>query len=62
MILLYMEDLIATVVIAIVYSSCNRVNMQVLLVLAGKSALGHFFAGRRSHGCLQTFADEKYAL
>jgi hypothetical protein len=36
--------------------------MQVLLVLAGKSALGHLFAGRRSHGCLQIFADEKYAL
>ena len=36
--------------------------MQVLLVLAGKSALGHLCAGRLSHGCLQTFADEKYAL
>lgn len=30
--------------------------------IAGKSALGHLFAGRRSHGCLQIFADEKYAL
>lgn len=60
--LLHMEDRIATVVMVIAYSSCKRVNMQVLLVLARKSALGHLFAGRKSHGCLQTFADEKYAL
>lgn len=61
-VLLHIKDLIDPVVMASVHSRCKRANNQVLVVHAGKNALRHLCAGRESHGCLKSFADDMYAL